>query len=1177
MAFGRLVMWGVGRLGSFVAVALVGAAMLLVAPSTAQAQCVLVGSTVTCSGVEPNGFSAGAANNLTVNVQPGATVQDNAGAVNPIDLNNGNTVINRGTVTAGDNLTGINGFNANTYMNFGAINVGNNAFGMVTGDNSGVTNFGAVTGGTDTTAIFSGQNNTITNAVTGTLTLGDGGVGIYTVGGTTVNNFGGIAVGAGSFLSGGIIAINDGNTILNAAGASITTLDSNFGIFSQGNDSRVTNNGTIATGQNSLGIGSQGDRVVVINTGAITSGDQGAGINHNGNNSTVLNSGTIVTGSNASAGIAVNGDDVVVTNSGTVITGAGNFGGIAVLGDRATITNSGTITVGDNFAIGIWAFGVSPGSGNRIINTGTINVGTDGTGILVDNDAAVFNAGTINAAGGLYAIQFCNCSADSSLTLGTTSVINGLVLGTGTQVFNLGGSTGTGTFDLSLIGAGQQYDGFGTFNKIDTSHWILTGIGSQDWNVLGGLLTLNGTINGQVAVSNSTFTVNGAVNGGVSIASGVLNANGAITGNIIAGNSVLTQAAGSVIGGGVVLDNGTFTTSGTVTGAVTVSNSTLTQNTTGAINGALTLNTSTATLNGIVNNSLTANTSTLSQGTSGIFNGGVTLNDSQFAANGTVNGPVTLNGGILSGNGTVGSTTINSGSLSPGNSIGTLTVQGNLVLSSAAAYIVEVGGVAADRTNVTGTATIAGTVQASFANPLLPRYTILTANGGVLGTFGALATSNMPAAFAAQLSYDANNVYLSLTSSLGVGQGLNQNQQNVATSLNTYFNGGGALTERFGAVFALTGQNLRSALSQLSGEIATQSAQAAFSSVDYFLNLLLDPFVTGRGGAAPGAGANNFAGEDAEADAYAAKRRRSPSEQDAYAAMLRKAPARNNLLDPRWSVWGAGYGGALKADGNAVIGARDASTRAYGFAAGADYRFSPDTLAGFALSGGGTLFSLAQGAGSGRSDVFQAGAFVRHNFGQAYVKGALAYGWHDVTTERTIAVAGIDKLEGRYNANSFAARGEAGYRFVTPWMGLTPYAAAQSITYFQPGYADQVALGLNTFALNYASRDITSARTELGLRADKSFALDSALVTLRGRAAWAHYFDDNRALTASFQTLAAPAFVVTGAAQARDAALVSASADVRWMNGISLAGVFEGELSRQTRGYAGKGIVRYSW
>jgi outer membrane autotransporter protein len=211
--------------------------------------------------------------------------------------------------------------------------------------------------------------------------------------------------------------------------------------------------------------------------------------------------------------------------------------------------------------------------------------------------------------------------------------------------------------------------------------------------------------------------------------------------------------------------------------------------------------------------------------------------------------------------------------------------------------------------------------------------------------------------------------------------------------------------------------------------------------------------------------------------------------------------------------------------------------------------------------------------------VFQAGAFIRHNIGQAYLKGAIAYGWHDVTTDRTVALAGIDKLEGRYNAHSFGARAEAGYRFLTPWMGvgLTPYAAGQAITYYLPGYGEQVALGLNTFALNYAARDVTPARSEIGLRTDKSFALRTALVTLRSRAAWAHYFDDNRSLTASFQTFAAPSFVVTGAAQARDVALVSASADVRWMNGISVAGVFEGEFSGQTRGYAGKGIVRYQW
>ncbi|MFX4887758.1 autotransporter domain-containing protein, partial [Acinetobacter baumannii] len=73
----------------------------------------------------------------------------------------------------------------------------------------------------------------------------------------------------------------------------------------------------------------------------------------------------------------------------------------------------------------------------------------------------------------------------------------------------------------------------------------------------------------------------------------------------------------------------------------------------------------------------------------------------------------------------------------------------------------------------------------------------------------------------------------------------------------------------------------------------------------------------------------------------------------------------------------------------------------YGTAIGADYRVSPNTIAGFALAGGGTSFNVS-GLGGGRSDLFQAGAFVRHTIGPAYLTAALAYGWQDVTTDRTV-------------------------------------------------------------------------------------------------------------------------------------------------------------------------------
>ena len=49
------------------------------------------------------------------------------------------------------------------------------------------------------------------------------------------------------------------------------------------------------------------------------------------------------------------------------------------------------------------------------------------------------------------------------------------------------------------------------------------------------------------------------------------------------------------------------------------------------------------------------------------------------------------------------------------------------------------------------------------------------------------------------------------------------------------------------------------------------------------------------------------------------------------------------------------------------------------------------------------------------------------------------------------------------------------------------------------------------------------------------------------------------------------------ASLARDSALVTASAETKWLNGISVAATFEGEFSRLTESYAGKGVVRYQW
>jgi uncharacterized protein with beta-barrel porin domain len=89
--------------------------------------------------------------------------------------------------------------------------------------------------------------------------------------------------------------------------------------------------------------------------------------------------------------------------------------------------------------------------------------------------------------------------------------------------------------------------------------------------------------------------------------------------------------------------------------------------------------------------------------------------------------------------------------------------------------------------------------------------------------------------------------------------------------------------------------------------------------------------------------------------------------------------------------------------------------------------------------------------------------------------------------------------------------------------------------------------------------------------------MTNGVLTLRGRLAWAHDFDPGRNIAATFQALPGASFVVNGAAQAHEAALATASTEMKWTNGWSAAATFEGEFSDVTRSYAGKAVVRYAW
>jgi uncharacterized protein with beta-barrel porin domain len=528
-------------------------------------------------------------------------------------------------------------------------------------------------------------------------------------------------------------------------------------------------------------------------------------------------------------------------------------------------------------------------------------------------------------------------------------------------------------------------------------------------------------------------------------------------------------------------------------------------------------------------------------------------------------------GAILTGAGVVGLTHINPGGVfAPGNGTASssMTTTSDLELHPGALYLVQLNSATSSFAKVGSTAILGGaTVDAVVANgsQVGKHYTILTADN-ISGSFDASVNGNLPANFRTSLSYDSTHAYLDITLNFSTTGGLNGNQQNVANALTNFFNTTGAIPAVFGTLTPAS-------LTQASGELGTGSQQTTFDAMNQFIGLLTDPFIDGRGGMAT-SGATPFAEEGDDISAYAAKK--TDRLRDPFAELSTKAVARNDLFDSRWSVWGASYGGGGSTSGNATLGSNGFTAHTFGLVAGADYRISSSTLAGFALGGGGNGFSV-NGFGSGRSDLFQAGAFVRHNVGPAYILAALAYGWQDVTTDRTVTIAGIDRLRAEFNANAFLGRVEAGYRFATPWVGVTPYAAGQFTTFSAPAYAEQALVGANTFALNYAAQDVTVSRSELGGRLDRSFVLQNAILTLRGRAAWSYDNNTDRNISALFQTLPGASFVVNGAAQSHDSALTTVSAEIKWLNGFSFAANFEGEFSNVTKSYAGKGIARYVW
>lgn len=846
-------------------------------------------------------------------------------------------------------------------------------------------------------------------------------------------------------------------------------------------------------------------------------------------------------------GDLVNSASATLNNEATLVN-SGAFSNSAEINNDGTLTNSGTFSNHIN---------------GEVYNNDTFN----NTGTLLNEDWFA-NSGTLNNSGTITSSGWL-----SNASWGTWN--NTGTLTTSNVVYNYFHGTWTNDTAASVANSGDIYN-WGDFINNGT----LTNTGTFHNSAFFGTFTNTGTLNNSgtflndgVFSDSGIFVNDGGTienNGTMSIASLVLHSGstGAITGTTSA--SVTTADVGGTLdftgSGGLSvtslnLAGGTFANNGS--GAVAIGTVAVASGSTGTISGTGDTELTTADVGGTLTVSapLTGAGSLTKTGAgllrlsgTNTYTGATFINAGSLIVDGSIASPVTMNaGGTLKGSGSITGNVSNFGTLAPGNSIGTLTVSGNYTHNPGAVYEAEVNAAGqSDLLIVTGTATLNGGTVSVLAAPgtynATTNYTLLTATGGVIGSFAGV-TSNL-AFLTPTLSYDANNVFLALdrNSNFFADVAVTDNQCAVGSALDRGFaSASGDMTTVYNNLLTLSAAGARHAYDQMGGLTHVALAEVSSFALDNYLGILANRL---RERAAP-----------------------SLAAQEPLLAFLARTVNGSTVTSGR-DFWMTGYGSTGDRTGN------DAASRygydASGVAWGYDQRLGRDFLLGASAGYTSTSIDMNDLDDDAEVSLCHASLYGSYAPGPWYVNGLAVYAYSHYDSTRRIAFGGLSRVaDASYDGHTFLGQAEAGYLVEVQTVRVTPFAALEAAYQTRDAFTERGAGALNLATEGAHSTTLTSS---LGLAAEKTYDTSRGDLTPRASLAWRHQLlDTDQSLSASFAGSPVSAFTVRTEDSGRDSAVAGLGLSWAVREDLALAASYEGTIASAQVQHLGSLLLNYSW